>query len=257
MKIVMLGAGNVATHLSIVLQKADVTISQVYSRTEEAAEKLAKELNTSFTNDISAIQTDADIYIYCLKDSVLEAFISKINVPKAIHIHTSGSTDISVFEPYYKKYGVLYPLQTFSNNKAVNFTEVPVFIEANSQEVEKKIIQLAKLLSPKVYSISSKQRSELHLAAVFACNFTNYFYTLSSEIVEKAGLPFEILIPLITETADKIKYLSPLDAQTGPAVRMDENIISKHLTLLAENQDKKLIYEELSKQIYQKYQKEK
>ena len=255
MKIVIIGAGNVATHLCFALQKAGITISQVYSRTEEAAELLAKQLNTSFTNDISTIQTDADIYIYCLKDSVLEEFIPKIKAREAIHIHTAGSINIDIFAPYFKHYGVLYPLQTFSKNKAINYSEVPVFIEASSFEVEGRLKDLAQLLTSRVFVISSEQRIKLHLAAVFACNFTNYLYTLSSEIVTEAELPFDILIPLITETADKIKYLSPLDAQTGPAVRMDQNVISKHLEILNKSEDKKLIYEELTKQIYERYLK--
>jgi len=256
MKIVMLGAGNVATHLCLALQKADIKISQVYSRTEEAAVKLANQLNATHTTDISDVFIDADIYFYCLKDSILEEIIPQIKAPEAIHIHTAGSMNVNIFAPYFKNYGVLYPLQTFSVNKAVNFSEVPVFIEASNEKVEGKIKNLAQCLTSKVFVITSVQRIKLHLAAVFACNFTNYLYTLSSEIVSEANLPFDILIPLITETADKIKSLTPLDAQTGPAVRMDQNVISKHLALLDESEDKKMIYEELTKQIYKKYRKE-
>lgn len=254
MKIVMLGAGNVATHLSIAFYKANVTIRQVFSRTLESAETLAKKVNASFTNDISAIRTDADVYFYCLKDSVLGEVISKIDAKDAIHIHTSGSVNIDVFEPFVKQFGVFYPLQTFSKNKTVDFNEIPLFIEGSNEVVESEILKLANLLSSMVLKITSEQRIKLHIAAVFSCNFTNYLYTLSSEIVKEAYLPFEILIPLITETADKIKYLTPLDAQTGPAVRMDMNIISKHLQLLSDDPDKKLIYDELSRQIYKKHQ---
>lgn len=256
MKIVMLGAGNVATHLSFALQKADIKICQVYSRTEASAVKLANQLNTAFTTVISDVFIDADIYIYCLKDSILEEIIPQIKVPEAIHIHTAGSINVDIFAPYFNNYGVLYPLQTFSKNKAVNFSEIPMFIEASNAEVEEKLYGLAHLLTSKVYVITSEQRIKLHLAAVFACNFTNYMYTLSSEIVKEANMEFDILIPLISETAEKIKLLPPLDAQTGPAVRMDLNVITKHLALISEIPDMKLIYEELSRQIYKKYNKE-
>ncbi len=251
----MLGAGNVATHLCFALQKADVRIVQVYSRTIEAAKKLANQLNALYTNDISDIYNDADIYIYCLKDSILENIIPKIKALKAIHIHTAGSVNADIFSPYFKQYGVLYPLQTFSINKAVKFSEIPVLIEANDEKVEKKIKALAELLTTKVFLATSEQRIKLHLAAVFACNFTNFLYTISSEILTDAKLPFDILIPLITETAEKIKYMSPIDAQTGPAVRMDQNVISKHLSLLSDNPNLLLIYNELTEQIYEKYQK--
>lgn len=252
----MLGAGNVATHLSFALQNAGINISQVYSRTEDAAKLLSVQINATFTNKISDICTDADIYFYCLKDSVLAEIIPEIKALEAIHIHTAGSMNIDVFAPYFKNYGVLYPLQTFSKNKAVNFSEVPVFIEASNEKVEIKLNYLASLITTKVYQISSEQRIKLHLAAVFACNFTNYLYTLSSEIVAEAQLPFDILIPLITETADKIKILPPYDAQTGPAVRNDQNVILKHFSLLSESKDKYKIYKELTKQIYKKYKED-
>lgn len=255
MKAVFIGAGNVATHLALALQNKGVTISQIFSRTSVNAQLLADKLGVSFTCDLTELDRTADIYFYAVKDSVLRSLISKIALPKALHVHTAGSISLHVFDEYAKRYGVLYPLQTFSKDKAVDFSQIPICIEASSSEVEKKLLEIAHLLTKKTYVLNSEQRKQLHLSAVFACNFTNHMYTIAADLVESAGLPFEILQPLIAETADKIKTMSPRQAQTGPAVRFDEETISKHLLMLKENSDLFQIYKVLSQSIYQKHKK--
>lgn len=257
MKAVIIGSGNVATHLALALQKKGIIISQVYSRTSANAEFLAQQLNTEFTTHTSGINRDADIYIYALKDSSFLNILKRFDLPKAIHIHTSGSIPMKDFYGYAERYGVFYPLQTFSINKEIDFTNVPICIEANSEKLENELVELAHLLTTKTYILSSEQRRKVHLAAVFACNFTNYMYDIAHDIVLGAGIEFDILKPLIMETADKINTLSPREAQTGPAIRYDENIINKHLIMLDNRKNWKTIYKKLTKYIHARHAKNK
>jgi predicted short-subunit dehydrogenase-like oxidoreductase (DUF2520 family) len=257
MKAVIIGSGNVATHLALAFQKKGIIISQVYSRTSANAELLAQKLNTSFTTHTSGIDRNADIYIYALKDSSFLNLLKRFDLPKAIHVHTSGSIPMKDFYGYTDRYGVLYPLQTFSINKEIDFSNVPICIEANSEKLENELIELAKLLTTKTYILSSEQRRKVHLAAVFACNFTNYMYDIAHDIVLGAGIEFDILKPLIMETADKINTLSPREAQTGPAIRYDENIINKHLIMLDNRKHWKAIYRKLTKNIHNRHAKKK
>jgi len=252
MTAVFIGSGSVATHLSLALQEKGIIISQVYSRTLANAEILAKRLDCAYTSDIYDIDTTADIYFYALKDSAFKHFIRNFDMPAATHVHTAGSISISDFDGFATKYGVFYPLQTFSRGKVVDFSEVPICIEGCNIDIQQELQDLAKLISNKTYIITSEQRKQIHLAAVFACNFTNYMYDISSKILEDSGVLFEIIQPLIAETAEKIKTMTPYAAQTGPAVRYDENIIKKHLRLLKDYDNRK-IYKLLSKNINKRH----
>jgi len=258
MKAVIIGSGNVATHFALALKAKGLTICQIYSRTTTNAEILAKKLNAPFTNEISDIYRNADVYIYAIKDSSFHKLLRKFDLPNtALHIHTSGSIPMKEFFGYTDKYGVLYPLQTFSTNKKVDFSQIPICVEAIDPDVETELLNLAHLLTEKTYILNSEKRKKLHLAAVFACNFTNYMYDIAFDIVMSAGVDFDILKPLIYETANKIKTMTPREAQTGPAVRYDENTITKHLTLLNRKKHLKEIYRILSKNIYKRHRKPK
>jgi len=253
MKAVFIGSGNVATHLAAALKEKGIIIGQIYSRTLSNAETLGKMLACPYTNNIYDICTDADIYFYALKDSAFKHFIRNFDMPNAFHVHTAGSISMSEFEGFANKYGVFYPLQTFSKGKQVDFSEVPICIEACNSDLQLKLLELAKMLSNKTYIITSEQRKKLHLAAVFACNFTNYMYDAASQIMEDSGIEFEIIKPLIAETAYKIKTMTPYAAQTGPAVRYDEKIIKKHLYMLTKKPELKKIYKLLSKNIHKRH----
>ena len=257
MNAVIIGSGNLATHLAIALHEKGITISQIYSRTTSNAELLSQKLNCKFTIHTAEIDKNADIYFYALKDSSFHSVLKKFRAPKAIHVHTSGSISMKDFYGYAENYGVFYPLQTFSKKKEIDFSNIPICIEANSDKVEKVLQNLASLLSNNIYILSSEQRKKVHLAAVFACNFTNYMYDIAHDIVLSAGVEFDILKPLIAETAQKIETLSPREAQTGPAVRYDENTINKHLILLERNTHWHAIYLKLTKNIYLRHQKQK
>ena len=258
MKVVIIGSGNVATHLALALQSQGITICQVYSRTISNAEILATKIDAPFTSEISEIYRNADVYIYALNDSSFLKILKKFKLPEtALHVHTSGSIPMGDFFGYADKYGVLYPLQTFSKNKTVDFEQVPICIEGITPEVEEEILVIAKLLTTKIYFINSEKRKKLHLAAVFACNFSNYMYDVAYDIVMSAGIDFDILKPLILETAYKVQTMTPKEAQTGPAIRFDEKIINKHLALLNRKKNLKEIYRLLSKSINKKHGKKK
>jgi predicted short-subunit dehydrogenase-like oxidoreductase (DUF2520 family) len=198
---------------------------------------------------------DADIYFYALKDSVFKRVLKKINMPKGIHVHTAGTISINEFAGLATKFGVFYPVQTFSVDKLVDFRNIPICIEANNMEVQQKLYEIAGLISDKIYLINSEQRKKIHLAAIFACNFTNYMYDISSKILSDAGIDFEIIQPLIVETADKVQTLSPYRAQTGPAVRKDDNTIKQHISLLSKYFRYKIIYKLLTNSIYKRHHK--
>lgn len=252
MKIVLIGAGNVATHLGRALQEAGYEVVQVYSRTEESASVLAGKLSAEYTVDIDMIRRDADLYIVALKDTALQELAGRLvkGREQALFVHTAGSMPMDLWKGYALRYGVLYPMQTFSKQREVDFRTVPFFIEASSAGDLQLLHEVAGRLSPKVYEATSGQRKYLHIAAVFACNFTNHMYALSSHILEKQGIPFEVMLSLIDETARKVHELSPVQAQTGPAIRYDENVINKHLELLADAPPVQELYEKISKSIH-------
>lgn len=250
--IVLIGAGNVATHLGAALRRAGYDVKQVYSRTEASARTLAERLDTAWTTCLDEVRADAGLYIVSIKDSAFGEVLPQLTRrnASALYVHTAGSMPLSVWEGLADRYGVLYPLQTFSRRREVDFSEVPFFVEANSAEDTGLLCRLARELSKRVFMASTEQRGYLHIAAVFACNFTNHLYALCQELLAKHDLPFEVMLPLIDETARKVHELSPAEAQTGPAVRYDENVISHHLQLLADRPDLAKLYELLSKDIF-------
>ena len=251
-KIVMIGAGNLATNLAKALNNVGHGVAQVYSRTMGAAEKLAGMVGAEPLTDIDNVCSDADLYILSVKDSALESLLTSLCKGKEdkVFLHTAGSMPMDVFAGKAKHYGVLYPMQTFSKAKEVDFEKIPCFIEYNDSQSHAVIETLAKELSSRVFPLSSSDRKYLHLSAVFACNFANHCYAISQKLLAAHGIPFGVMLPLIDETASKVHQLSPLEAQTGPAVRYDENIIRNQSKLLADTPLLKEIYELMSKEIH-------
>ena len=251
MKVTLIGAGNLATQLGKSLKKAGVIISQVYSRTEDSARTLGELLETEWVTDVTQVHDEADIYIFSVKDSVLCDLISEVCKGRGdkLFLHTAGSMPMSCFEGKALRYGVFYPMQTFSKTKDVDFERIPVFIEGNSIETEDVIRILANKLTQRIIRLSSADRKYLHLAAVWACNFTNYCYTVASDILSEHDIPFDVMLPLINETTDKIQNICPKAAQTGPAVRGDKNVMSQQLELMSDRADLQELYKMLSKGI--------
>ena len=251
--IVFIGAGNLATNLAKALYDNGFRIIQVYSRTEESARALAQVVEATYTTDLSSVVTDAQLYIVSLKDAAFVQLLPEIVARKenALWVHTAGSIPMDVWAGKVNRYGVFYPMQTFSKQREVNFQEVPFFIEAKRAEDTELLKAIASTLSEKVYEADSEQRKSLHLAAVFICNFTNHMYALAADLLEKYNLPFEVMLPLIDETARKVHELAPRDAQTGPAVRYDENVMSNHLAMLVDSPALQEIYKLMSKSIHE------
>jgi len=250
-----IGAGNLATHLSKAFKNSGYKISQIYSRTEESAKELAEILSTNFITSINEIDNHADIYFVALKDSAVEEVLSKINFNNKLIIHCSGSLPLTVLENYSDNIGVFYPLQTFSKNRDVEFNEIPIFVESNSDKNEQILLQLARKISNSVTVMNSEKRKMLHISAVFACNFVNHFYTIAADILKSKDISFDYLKPLILETAKKIQELEPEKAQTGPAVRFDENTINAHYNELNNFCDYQQLYMSVSKSIFEHYKK--
>lgn len=248
MKIVFLGSGNVATHLGLAFSASGQQITQVWSRSKANAEHLAEQLHAPAIDDLSSLDRNADLYLIAVKDDAIQDLVPFLQHLHGVVAHTSGATAIDVLQGIENK-GVFYPLQTFSKQKALDLSDTPMCLEANSTAAMQVLEAAAKLISTARYTLDSEQRKVLHLAAVFACNFSNHLYHLGHSLLQARGLDFEILKPLIAETARKIEDAEPFDVQTGPAVRGDQETMVKHLRLLDDRPDLQEIYKTLSESI--------
>lgn len=251
-RIVLVGAGNMATQLALALSNKGCEILQVYSRTIDSARLLAGRIGecTLYTNSIAEIVTDADLYIFSLSDSALPDVINQMQPNGALWVHTAGSMPMDVFADKCARYGVLYPMQTVNKDRVVDWSDVPIFVEASNEDDTQYLVQLSQRLSNNVSRSNSQQRQSLHLAAVFACNFSNHMYAIAERLLNKQGLDFDVMKYLIRETEHKAESISPVDGQTGPALRNDVNVMDKHLALLGDSPEGEL-YRLISKNIMQ------
>lgn len=247
--ITFIGAGNVAWHLAQAFNAAGHNIVQIYSRNLTNAQSLAIKTGANATDKLNEISSEADIFIYCLKDDILKTITENIHIEDKIHIHTSGSSDIKLFSTTKKNYGCIYPLQTFTKEKKQNSESIPFFIEGNNLETEKKIESLALTISHTVYRLTSEERKYLHIAAVFACNFTNLMYIKAADILKEKNIPFCVMRNLITESVEKALLIGPEKAQTGPAARNDNSIMEEHIRMLGNEKKWQKLYMELSDMI--------
>lgn len=244
-QLVILGAGNVASQLVSAFSQSDkINVVQVYNRSILPLEKL--DFKGNKISDIAQL-AKADCYIIAVSDDAVSTLSEKIPFKNKLVVHTSGSVSIEDLSTNNRR-GVLYPLQTFSKEKKVDFTEIPFCIEAENEGDYQLIEKIARTISHSVYKINSLQRKKLHLAAVFVCNFVNYLYQIGYEISRENGFSFDILKPLIKETAHKIEDAAPKDVQTGPAKRNDQKTMAKHIEML-DLPEQKQIYQLLSQAI--------
>ncbi len=251
LKIVLVGAGNVATHIGLSLKARGISVAQVYSRTASSASALAALLGCLSTDCLAALCADADLYIISVKDNALDAVIAGLKHCRtdALYVHTAGSVPMGVFEGQMSHYGVFYPMQTFSKEKDVDFSRVPCFIEASDDASLDLLRQLADVLSEHVMVLSSDKRRYLHLAAVFACNFANHCYAVAAALLREQGIPFDVMLPLVDEAAEKVHTLAPSAAQTGPAVRGDTKVMDAQMRLLAVHPEWQDLYAMMSRDI--------
>jgi predicted short-subunit dehydrogenase-like oxidoreductase (DUF2520 family) len=235
--IVLIGSGNVAQHLiTAFLQSNEIELVQVFSRQKESILHLIS--SDKIVSNYAEIKA-ADIYIIAVSDNAIADVSANLPFENRLVVHTSGSMPMEILDAKNRR-GVFYPLQTFTKNKAINFKEIPICLESE-MEIDFFIIKkLAQSISNSVQSISSEQRKALHVAAVFVCNFVNHLYKIGNEICDENQLSFDILKPLIVETAQKIIHLSPEDAQTGPAKRNDTATINSHLNFLSDENQKEI-----------------
>ena len=248
----IIGSGNVATFLCRSFVKSGVRIGRLISRNAVSGEALAAEAGTVWSNTFTQPENEETIIISTVKDSAAEEVWQKCSFGKTLVLHTAGALPLKLLETYAENCGVLYPLQTISARETVDSSKVPFLIEANTPENLAKVRALGETLSPKVTECSSAAREKLHLAAVFANNFANLCFRMAWEIAGKEGIDPEILLPLIEESCAKLHTLTPAQAQTGPAVRGDENIMKKHLALLEEMPEAAAFYKAASAEIYRR-----
>ena len=244
-KVVLIGSGNVAQHLIKAFAKSTtIDVTQVFSRQKEAVTSLldSNKITDNF-NDLA----EADLYIIAVSDDAIATVSSQLPFENRLVVHTSGSVSLDALDKKNRK-GSFYPLQTFSKKAEVDFSQIPIFLESENESDFELLKNVAEIVSNKIYKINSEQRKALHVSAVFVNNFVNHLYQIGNEICIENKVPFEVLKPLILETANKVMTLSPKEAQTGPAIRNDKQTIASHLDfLLDENQ--KNIYKTLTQSI--------
>ena len=248
--IILVGSGNVSTHLGIALQNCNYKIVQVYSRDIKNAKELAQKLNTNFTNDLTQLK-DANLIIVSVNDDAISNVLSQLK--NTAIVHTSGSIGLDVFKNNFSNYGVFYPLQTFNKEVDINISEAPFCIEGNSLQFENQLTQIAKRISNNVVVMDSEQRKQLHIAAIFACNFSNQMFTIADDLLAEKNIDFEILLPLIKQTIAKLDKNKPKTVQTGPAMRNDKTIIQEHINLIQEKEIK-VLYQKISANIIKTYE---
>lgn len=248
-RIVLVGAGNMATAIAYALKERGCTPVAVWSRTLESAAMLGERVGCDFTDDIASLPP-ADVAIISVTDNALcdvAATVARM-FPDTLLLHTAGSISMEALrDAGAVRYGVLYPMQTVKKNSIIPLENVTTFIEGCNAEVTEQIQRIASIISRKVVYATSEQRCSLHVAAVFACNFPNAMYNMAFELLERNGLPFDAMLPLIDEAARKVHRMSPREAQTGPARRGDKNVMNAHKEMLDDEMAN--IYDTLSNYI--------
>ncbi len=259
MTITLIGAGNVGYHLGKRLFKKGVTIHQVYSRNLENARLLAKKIGAKPVNLFNKIDATADLYIIAVKDDAISSVAAELRNNKGMKrkfvVHTSGAANSQIIGTHFKRYGVFYPLQTFSKTRKVNFSKIPICVDAGKKKDLKKLQYLGQQISKKVAKITDKERAILHVAAVMVNNFSNHLFYLGQQITTKEGVDFNLLKPLILETVLKIDTHTAYEMQTGPARRNDEKTIKKHLKYLQKFPEYAHLYTLLTKSIQHAYRR--
>ncbi|MDR2206052.1 MAG: DUF2520 domain-containing protein [Flavobacteriaceae bacterium] len=248
MKLAIIGSGNVAYHLAKAFVENGVSISQIFGRNESELQKISGELQIPFS--VKNLE-NANVYIISVSDSAIREVSKKIKNSDVLAVHTSGSASRNALNGNFRK-GVFYPLQTFSKSRVLDYSEIPFFIDAENENDKLLLKNLAEKISKKVLFADDEMRKYIHLTAVFACNFVNHLFSRAKEISDSQKIPFDYFFPLIEETVKKIHEIEPKFAQTGPAVRNDENTLLLHESLISDEQQLK-IYKTINESIKKMY----
>lgn len=240
--ITLIGSGNVATWIAQRLQgNPSFPITQVFSRHLEHAQTLADLLNAEAIEDIRKLNPDNQIFIFALADKAYDEILPLLPFKLPLAFTTSGTVSCQCLKDYAEQYGVIYPLQTFTKTQDMRALEVPLCLESDFAGEHKTLMwELARELSPTCYEVSEAQRAKMHVAAVFACNFSNAMYQIAYKLLKENGLPFEILLPVLHQTVEKVSQMTPAEAQTGPAVRGDVNVMRAQISTLSDDRLKEL-----------------
>lgn len=240
--ITLIGSGNVATWIAQRLQgNPRFPITQVFSRHLEHAQTLADLLNAEAIEDIRKLNPDNQIFIFALADKAYDEILPLLPFKLPLAFTTSGTVSCQCLKDYAEQYGVIYPLQTFTKSQDMRKLEVPLCLESDFAGEHKTLMwELARELSPTCYEVSEAQRAKMHVAAVFACNFSNAMYQIAYKLLKENGLPFEILLPVLRQTVEKVSQMTPAEAQTGPAVRGDVNVMRAQISTLSDDRLKEL-----------------
>jgi predicted short-subunit dehydrogenase-like oxidoreductase (DUF2520 family) len=248
-KVSIIGAGNVATHLGQRFFDCKINLVNVFSRDYSKAQQLAERVEAIPVNQLSDLSDEADIFIIAVKDDAIHLVAEQILFQNKLVVHTSGATPSTVFEKAFERYGIFYPLQTFSVGQPVDFETLPICVDANSAKDLQLLEDLGKVICPNIYKIDDKERAILHVCAVMVNNFTNHLYSIANDVLDRENISMNILKPLIQETVNKIQSNSPKEMQTGPAIRKDSQTIKKHLSFLEKYPNYQMMYRMMSESI--------
>lgn len=252
-RVVIIGSGNVATHLARGFKQAGCIIEQVFSRSIGHARRLAAELDAQEAIDnLDALVTDADLYVIAVADAAVAQIAEAMPPVSGLVAHTSGSVPLDALAPASSRAAVLYPLQTFTREATVRLDEVPFFTEASDTDTLSDVDRFARLLSPKVFHADSARRKTLHIAGVLSCNFVNYLWDCTAQVLAADGYDFSVVEPLIRATLDKAVALGPRASQTGPAMRCDVEVMRQHIASLQPDMAK--LYRDLTNLILKTHQ---
>ncbi len=255
-KVLLAGTGRLGTQLGQRLLECGHELAGLYGRNPEALHRLAHSWKVPALTSPTPLP-EADLLILAVSDDALHEVAARFKSFRGLVVHCSGATPASVLKVHFTHFGVLYPLQSFTPGRKVNFEEIPLCFDASTPPVIEWLGQFAKTLGPKVFRLNDEQRLRLHLAAVFVNNFANHLFRIAWEVLDAERLPFHLLLPLMRETVERLTTLSPHEAQTGPAVRNDRHTIQRHLALLEDHPEWKALYQTLTASIHrnQKYSK--
>jgi predicted short-subunit dehydrogenase-like oxidoreductase (DUF2520 family) len=249
-RIALIGAGRIAWHLGFAIQSAGLQVQQVFNRTPAAGRLLAEKLSAEYISDISCVSPEIDLCIVCLSDHAIHEVLENVALKDQLLVHTSGSQPMEILSEFSRNYGVFYPVQTFGDRQQlIDFSAVPVCVEANTENGLQSLLDFSRKLSDVVQTVDSVNRQRVHLAAVFANNFTNFMCVIAEDLLRGYNINTEMLLPLIRQTCSNFTANNFFDRQTGPAVRDDQNTISSHLKLLESNPGYRNIYFLLSESI--------
>lgn len=226
--VTFIGSGNIAHWMAYSMCNNNICIKQIYSRHLCHAQTLAAKCGAEPVDNLSELKPGSDLYLFMVKDDSFDTILPQLPFRMPLAAHTAGSLSISIFKDYAENYGIIYPYQSLSKSMNFNGVVVPLSIEANNKDAEDELLELSGHLSDRVAVISEKQRRILHRAAIFGCNFTNAMYAIAHDILAENGIDWQMIMPLLQNTLDKVKTLNPHEAQTGPARRRDMNVISLH-----------------------------